>query len=148
MVTHKHTIRSRDYLFLEVETDGVPTGLGEGSCPFAWTFRNKRYRLSRWRDGSVLMTAMAAVDIALRDIEGKRLAEPVWRLPGASAAKPLPVYYSQWDHALQKPYGIRLGGVDHEVQKARLDCRKVGSAARAVRISANSRNDPRPGGRS
>ena len=29
--TRKHTIGDRDYLFLEIETDGGITGLGEGS---------------------------------------------------------------------------------------------------------------------
>ena len=32
------------------------------------------YEENRWRDGSVLMTALSAIDIALWDIEGKRLA--------------------------------------------------------------------------
>ena len=29
--TRKHTIKNRDYLFLEIETDNGVTGLGEGS---------------------------------------------------------------------------------------------------------------------
>src|SRR5689334_3835726 len=31
LVTRKHTINQRDYLFLEIETDGGIIGLGEGS---------------------------------------------------------------------------------------------------------------------
>ena len=31
LATRKHTIGNRDYLFLEIETDGGITGLGEGS---------------------------------------------------------------------------------------------------------------------
>ena len=50
------------------------------------------YQFSRYRDGSVLMTALAAVDIALWDIEGKRMGQPVWRLTGAGEAKPMRVY--------------------------------------------------------
>src|SRR4051812_2886912 len=79
LTTRKYTIQNCDYLFLEVETDGGITGLGEGSIsgrveivekaiewftPFLvgkdprgiedhWN-RNY-YELSRYRDGSVLM---------------------------------------------------------------------------------------------
>jgi len=125
-ITHKHSIGSRDYLFLEIETDAGITGLGEGSLPFRveiveqailwlephlagkpaggiedqW---NRMYRtLSRWRDGSVLMTALSAVDIALWDIEGKRLGEPLWRLLGSSEPKRLKAYYSHWDHGVKR----------------------------------------------
>jgi galactonate dehydratase len=125
LITRKHTINRRDYLFLEIETDAGITGLGEGSLPFRvaiveqaiqwlephlqgkavggiedqW---NRIFReLSRWRDGSVLMTALSAVDIALWDIEGKRLGEPVWRLLGSSVPKRLNVYYSHWDHGVK-----------------------------------------------
>jgi galactonate dehydratase len=120
LVTRKFIISGRDYLFLEIETDGGITGLGEGSLPgraaiteqaIRWLephligldpagiddhWNRIYHQLSRWRDGSVMMTALAAVDIALWDLEAKRLGVPVWRLAGASSAKPLPVYYSHW----------------------------------------------------
>jgi galactonate dehydratase len=94
LTTRKHTIGKRDYLFVEIETDGGITGIGEGSISgrvdiveqaIQWftphlTGRNPGgiedhwnrayYQLSRYRDGSVLMTALAAIDIALWDIEG------------------------------------------------------------------------------
>ncbi len=125
LTTRKHTIANRDYLFLEIETDGGITGIGEGSMSgrveivekaiqwFAPYLTGKDpggiedhwnrayYQLSRYRDGSVLMTALAAVDLALWDIEGKRLGLPVWRLTGASEARPMRVYYSHWSHTLQ-----------------------------------------------
>lgn len=123
--TRKHTFSRRDYLFLEIETDSGLIGLGEATLPYRveiaeqavlWlephlTGRpiggiedhwNRMHReLSRWRDGSVLMTALSAVDIALWDLEGKRLGEPVWRLLGAHG-RPLHVYYSHWDHGLSQ----------------------------------------------
>ena len=123
--THKHTIGNRDYLFLEVVTDSGLIGLGEGSLPYRveiveqairWLephltgqvtsgvedhWNRIYHQLSRWRDGSVLMTALAAVDIALWDLEGKRLQEPVWRLLGASEPKRLRAYYSHWDHGVK-----------------------------------------------
>jgi galactonate dehydratase len=48
------------------------------------------------------MTALAAVDLALWDLEGKALGVPVWRLCGASAPKPLRVYYSHWSQELKE----------------------------------------------
>lgn len=126
LATHKHTIGNRDYLFVRVETDAGLTGLGEASLPFRveiveqavqWLephlqgrptsgiedqWNRIYHQLSRWRDGSVLMTALAAIDIALWDIEGKRLGEPVWRLTGAAEAKRLRVYYSHWDHGIRE----------------------------------------------
>jgi galactonate dehydratase len=125
LVTRKHSIGNRDYLFLEIETDGGITGLGEGSVsgrvdiveqaiqfytPYLtgkdpagiedhW---NRNYfQLSRYRNGPVLMTALSAIDIALWDILGKQLAQPIWRLLGAAEAKPMRVYYSHWSHTLK-----------------------------------------------
>jgi galactonate dehydratase len=118
--TRKFTLNGRDYLFVEVATEDGLTGVGEGSLPgraaiveeaIRWLtphltgadpagvedhWNRMYHQLSRWRDGSVLMTALAAVDIALWDLEGKRLGVPCWRLAGASSAKPLRVYYSHW----------------------------------------------------
>src|SRR5437763_6609849 len=124
LVTRKYTIGQRDYLFLEIETDSGVIGIGEGSVSgrvesveqaiqwFAPYLMGKEpagiedhwnrnyYQLSRYRNGPVLMTALSAVDIALWDIEGKRLGQPVWRLTGAAEAKPVRVYYSHWSQQL------------------------------------------------
>ncbi len=124
LVTRKHSIGNRDYLFVEIETGAGVTGLGEASIsgrveiveqavqwftPFLvgkdpggveehWN-RNY-YELSRYRNGPVLMTALASVDIALWDIAGKVLGEPIWRLLGAAEARPQRAYYSHWSHEL------------------------------------------------
>src|SRR5690606_22812215 len=74
-------------------------GVDPGGMEDHW---NRAYhQVSRWRDGSVLMTALAAVDITLWDIEAQRLGVPVWRLAGATAAHPLDVYYSHWSQDVQ-----------------------------------------------
>jgi galactonate dehydratase len=40
------------------------------------------YHAWRWRGGPTLMSALGAPDIALWDLEGKRLGVPVYRLLG------------------------------------------------------------------
>ncbi len=132
LTTRKYTITNRDYLFLEIETDGGVTGIGEGSMSgrvdiveqaIQWFtpylsgkdpggiddhWNRAYYQFSRYRDGTVLMTALAAVDLALWDIEGKRLGLPVWRLTGAGEARPMRCYYSHWSHGLEPRTPERL----------------------------------------
>jgi galactonate dehydratase len=120
-VTHKALVNGRQYLFLEIETDGGIVGLGEGSLPARIDIVEKAiewlephlvgknpagveehwdrifYQASRWRNGDVLMTAQAAVDIALWDIEGKALGVSTARLLGGPLHRNLRVYYSHWE---------------------------------------------------
>ena len=120
-VTHKAVVNGRQFLFLEIQTDGGIVGLGEGSLParvdiveqaIKWlepqlVGKNPAgveehwdrifYKANRWRNGDVLMTAQAAVDIALWDIEGKVLGVNVSRLLGGPLHRDLRVYYSHWD---------------------------------------------------
>jgi galactonate dehydratase len=130
---HKFRMEGREYLFVEVETDAGITGLGEASLPARveiteqavnWLaarligrdpagieahWNRLYYEENRWRDGSVLMTALSAIDIALWDIEGKRLNVPVWRLLGGNNAKPLRVYWSHWSNDLKQRSPEALG---------------------------------------
>ena len=125
LTTRKHSIGNRDYLFLEIETDAGITGVGEGSVSgrveiveqaIQWFapylvgkpaggiedhWNKAYYEFSRYRNGPILMTALAAVDIALWDIEAQRLGEPIWRLLGAEEARPMRVYYSHWSHGME-----------------------------------------------
>ena len=59
------------------------------------------YQLSRWRSGAAIMSAISAVDIALWDLEGKRLGIPVWRLLGGSLRTKIRVYYTHWGATLE-----------------------------------------------
>jgi galactonate dehydratase len=55
---------------------------------------HQMYHAWRWRGGPTLMSAMAALDIALWDIEGKRLGVPVYRLLGGQIRSSLRLYAS------------------------------------------------------
>ncbi|MEX2262871.1 MAG: mandelate racemase/muconate lactonizing enzyme family protein [Bryobacteraceae bacterium] len=146
--TRKYTIGRRDYLFVEIETDGGIAGIGEGSISgraeiveqaIQWFtpyltgkdpagmedhWNRGYYQLSRYRNGPVLMTALAAVDIALWDIEGKRLGQPIWRLAGASEARPMRVYYSHWSQHLEPRTPERLADLAAKTRAAGWTCVK------------------------
>ena len=118
---HKVSHRWRDMLFVEVKTDAGITGLGEGTLEgradaaeqaLRWLepsyvgldpsgieehWNRSYYKLSRWRNGPPAMTAISAIDIALWDIEGKRLGLPVWRLLQGPLRPRLRVYYTHWN---------------------------------------------------
>ncbi len=121
---HKVTLRWRDLLFVEVKTDAGITGLGEGTLEgredaveneIRWLaesyigkdpggieehWNRSYYLLSRWRNGPPAMTALSAIDIALWDIEGKRLGLPVWRLLEGPLRPRLRAYYTHWNASL------------------------------------------------
>jgi L-alanine-DL-glutamate epimerase-like enolase superfamily enzyme len=50
--------------------------------------------LARCSEQTVLAPALAAVDLALWDLAGRRTREPVWRLLGARRAAPVPVNWT------------------------------------------------------
>jgi galactonate dehydratase len=122
---HKVTLRWRDMVFLEVHTDAGLTGLGEATLEtradmveagIRWLepsfvgqdpsgiedhWKRSYYGLSRWRNGPVALTALSAVDIALWDLEAKRLGVSVHRLLGAGAAPKLRSYFTHWSASLK-----------------------------------------------
>ena len=146
--TRKFTLTKRDLLFLEVQTDAGVIGVGEGSLPgrvdiveqaIRWLepyfvgqdpagiedhWNRAYYTLSRWRDGSVMNTALAALDIALWDIEAQRLGVPIWRLLGSSQAKPLRVYYSHWSQELEPRTPAALGELARQTKARGWTCVK------------------------
>jgi galactonate dehydratase len=63
----------------------------------------------RWRGGHVHTTAIGALDIALWDLEGKRLGVPVARLLGGPYRKQLPVYASHWLAGASTPEDAAAG---------------------------------------
>jgi galactonate dehydratase len=105
-----------NWVFVKVHTDqdGL-TGLGEGSVtgkaqtivgaieeherflvgkdPFAieWLWQ-AMYRYPRWRGGPVLNSAISAIEMALWDIKGKALGQPVYQLLGGAARDRVRLY--------------------------------------------------------
>ena len=108
-----------NWLFVKVTTDDGLVGWGEGSLHGAiasvetaihelgatligqdpdgverhW---HRMYHAWRWRGGPTLMTALGALDIALWDLEGKRLGVPVYRLLDGPYRTELRGYASHW----------------------------------------------------
>lgn len=125
-VIHKSTLRWRDLVFLEIHTDTGLVGLGEATletradlaeAALRWLeptmvgqdpqgpeqhWNRNYYGLSRWRHGAAELTALSAVDIALWDLEGKRLGVPVSRLLGGAVHNPLPLYFTHWSSTLKE----------------------------------------------
>src|ERR687894_1642209 len=64
---------------------------------------HRLYNAWRWRGGAVFMTAMSALDIALWDLEGKRLGVPVHRLLGGAQRTELRAYASHWLSGVTTP---------------------------------------------
>ncbi|HTZ57250.1 MAG TPA: hypothetical protein VMB49_04100, partial [Acidobacteriaceae bacterium] len=121
---HKVSVRWRDLMFVEVHTDAGITGLGEATLEsrtdiaesvLRWLepeyvghdpsgpeahWDRVYYIATRWRSGPALMTGLSAIDIALWDIEAKRLGVPLYVLLGGPIQDNLRVYYTHWDASL------------------------------------------------
>jgi galactonate dehydratase len=124
--TYKFWVDWCNWLFVRIDTDEGLTGWGEGSlhgalesvetaiAEFAphlvghdpagperhW---QRLYNAWRWRGGAVFQTAIAALDIALWDLEGKRLGVPVARLLGGAHRTALKGYASHWLQGADTP---------------------------------------------
>jgi galactonate dehydratase len=103
------------YVYVQVITDAGITGLGEATLEYKpeavmGALKDLRgfligkdptmiehlwqaiYRLSFYRGGPVLSSALGGIDIALWDIKGKLLGEPIWKLLGGPTREKIRVY--------------------------------------------------------
>jgi len=76
--------------------------IGQEACG-AERHWHRLYNAWRWRGGAVYMTALSAIDIALWDLEARRLDVPLYRLLGGPHRTSLPVYASHWLQQAQTP---------------------------------------------
>ena len=121
---HKVSVRWRDLMFVEVQTDAGITGLGEATLEsrtdiaesvLRWLepeyvgldpagpeahWDRVYYVATRWRNGPALMTGLSAIDMALWDIEAKRLGVPLYALLGGPIQNNLRVYFTHWDASI------------------------------------------------
>jgi galactonate dehydratase len=124
--TFKFWVDWCNWLFVKISTDEGIVGWGEASLHGAiesvetairefaphligedpagpekhW---HRLYNAWRWRGGAVFMTAISALDLALWDLEGKRLGVPVHRLLGGAHRTSLKVYASHWLSGVTTP---------------------------------------------
>lgn len=124
--TYKYWIEWCNWLFVKISTDEGIHGWGEGSLhgsiqsvetaihelgevlidkdPTAVKKHWQALRHAwRWRGGPIHSTALSALDIALWDIEGKRLGVPIYRLLGGPYQNRIKVYASHWLRGVNTP---------------------------------------------
>ncbi len=117
--THRFWARWKNWMFVKLETDDGLYGWGEASLagPIDAVERTVHelaevligrdpggverhwqamYHAWRWRNGPIFCTAQSALDIALWDLEGKRLGVPVYRLLGGPYHERIRAYASHW----------------------------------------------------
>jgi len=122
----------KNWMFVKVETDEGLHGWGEASLagPIEAVERTIHdiaasligkdpsgaerhwqaiYHSWRWRNGPVQATAQSAIDIALWDLEGKRLGAPVYRLLGGPYTDRVRGYASHWLHNVTTPEAAHAG---------------------------------------
>lgn len=120
-----HSYRT-NWVFVKVMTDGGVHGVGEATLEMreltvAEAIRElKRYLIGKdprnteavwhdcyrdayWRGGVVLMSALAAIDMALWDIKGKDLGVPVYQLLGGKVNESVPCYANGWFASANTP---------------------------------------------
>ena len=124
MAAQPHKSDTNNWVFIKIYTDSGIHGTGEASLqykdlalmaeiedfskfligkdPFRieyiWT---SLYRRVTWTGGSVTMSAISAIDLALWDIKGKALGVPVYELLGGRVRDAVPVYANGWFEGLE-----------------------------------------------
>ena len=124
-----------NFVYVKIYTNQGITGLGEGTMTGkaltveAAIQEHKRYLIGkdpteierlwqamfrgpRYRGGPILMSALSAIDIALWDILGKALGQPIWQLLGGKARDKVRVYPHEKSGNRVMPYHLPPGKRD------------------------------------
>ncbi|WP_171379567.1 mandelate racemase/muconate lactonizing enzyme family protein [Brucella intermedia] len=143
IISHIRTKAAGPYLFTEVETDDGHTGIGEAGDwahldaaktqieNFAEYFIGKDPRTiehhwqyiqrSTFFRSSVILSALASIDIALWDLKGKALGVPVYDLLGGRTRNKV------------RSYAVAMGETPDEIAESCLKVRELGfDAARII----------------
>ena len=110
----------RNIIFVKIDTDKGITGVGEatirnkemavkaaidehikpmivGKSPFdIESFFNTAFIKDAWRGGAVFNSAISGVEMAMWDIVGQKLGQPVYNLLGGKLRTKVPVYANTW----------------------------------------------------
>ncbi len=122
-------------VLVEIEADNelVGVGLGGGGWPGVFVIENYlapllinadpldieqlwelMYRVTfRYGQAGIVLMAMSGIDLALWDLKGKTMSQPVWKLLGGKVRERIPVYATVRDAGWAQSqgfYGVKLGG--------------------------------------
>ena len=153
---------AKHYLFVQVYTDAGIVGLGEagnwgylqataaaiekfadyliGKDPFRIEDFNQNFLRSVYFRGSVIMSAISAIDIALWDIKGKALSVPVYELLGGKTRDKVRVYASVM-HITEDKNELAAATAPQALRTARASSSPAGSSGKWKRcVSAVKRS--------
>lgn len=151
-ITDVKLVFAKHYLFVHVYTDEGIVGLGEagnwgylmataaaiekfkeyliGKDPFKIEDFNQNFYRSVYFRGSVVMSAISAIDIALWDIKGKALGVPVYELLGGLTRDKVRVYASPM---------VRDKDPE-QLAKRYIDLKKQGFTAAKIFVNGNDKS--------
>ncbi len=148
-VTDLTLVPASKYLFIKVHTDAGITGIGEvgswgfidgtigvlekfkgyliGKDPFQIEHHWQYMYRSMYFRGSIIMSAISAIDIALWDIKGKALGVPVYELLGGQTRNKV------------RSYGAVFQFTPEDMAKGCLDLKEKGFTAARLMITGDMR---------
>ncbi len=96
------TLRAKQPAIAEIIDLLAKQLVGQDVLDKEWNF-NKFFGYDRWRGGVIVNTALAAIDVAVWDVIGKKYGEPICNLLGGKIREEVPVYASGWCDGITDP---------------------------------------------